>query len=106
MQQGGCPMISRILMFLAALLAAALVVCALWAWQQAPHLSLDADRPEVVLWAVRTAAVAAAALAQTLLLFFVAGHLYRTRTLDVLLRVLSAAVFTIALASAVALALV
>jgi hypothetical protein len=95
----------RISMVFAAVCAAGLMVSALWAWQQGPHLSIDADRPEVVLWAVRTAAVAAGALAQALLLFLVIGQLYRARGLDVLLRVLTAAVFTVALVSAVALAL-
>jgi hypothetical protein len=82
-----------------------MIVC-LWAWQTAPHLALDADKPEVVLWAVRTAAIAAGALAQTVLLVFVVGNLYRTRLLDVLLRFLTATVFAVSLISAIALGLV
>ena len=86
-------------------LAISLMILALWAWQQASRISFEADRPELVLWAVRCAAVAAAALAQTVLLTLVIGNVYRTRTLDIALRVLTAAVFTVALVSAVALGL-
>jgi len=98
-------MIARISMFAAAALAAVLMVVSLWAWQQGPQIAFTADRPDVVLWAVRTAAIAAGALAQALVLVFVVGAVYRTRLLDVTLRVLTAAVFTVALVSAIALGL-
>ena len=99
-------MIGKFSMFLAAAFAAALMVASLWAWQEAPHLAFEADRPDVAMWAVRTTAVAAAALAQAVLLLFVVGRIYRTRGLDIVLRVLTAAVFTVALVSAIALGLV
>lgn len=86
-------------------LAISLMILALWAWQQSAHIAFDADRPDVVLWAVRSAAVAAAALAQAVLLTLVIGNLYRTRLLDLVLRVLATAVFAIALVSAIALGL-
>ncbi len=85
--------------------AIALMVSALWAWQMGPHLAFDADQPDVTLWAVRSAAVAAAALAQAVMLVLVLGNLYRRGRLDVALGVTAAAVFTIALVSAVALGL-
>src|SRR5580698_9192879 len=85
--------------------AIGLMMAALWAWQIGPHLAFDADRPDVTLWAVRSAAVAAAALAQAVLLLLVLGSLYRRRRLDVALGVTTAAIFTIALVSAVALGL-
>jgi hypothetical protein len=97
--------LTRISMFAAAALSAVLMVVALWAWQQGPHLAFTADRPDVVLWAVRTAAIAAGALAQGVVLLFVVGAVYRTRLLDLTLRVLTAAVFTVALVSAIALGL-
>jgi hypothetical protein len=101
-------MLERISMLITTVVATALMVGALWAWQQAPHLVFDADRPEIATWAVRTAAIAAAAMAQALLLLFVVGRIYRTRRaggIDVALRVLTAAVFTVALVSAIALTL-
>jgi glycogen synthase len=98
-------MIARLMTLSAAAFATALMVASLWAWQQAPHLVFDADRPDIALWAVRTTAVAAAALAQAVLLLFVVGRIYRTRGLDIVLRVLTATVFTVALVSAIALGL-
>ncbi|HSV16467.1 MAG TPA: hypothetical protein VLI90_19550 [Tepidisphaeraceae bacterium] len=98
-------MIAKLMMLSATALAAILMVASLWAWQQAPHLVFDADRPDIALWAVRTTAVAAVALAQAVLLLFVVGRIYQTRGLDIVLRVLAAAVFTVALVSAIALSL-
>jgi signal transduction histidine kinase len=98
-------MATRISIFAGLLIATGLIFVSLWAWQQAPHLQLDADRPEIILWAVRTAAVAAAALAQTVILVLVIGNIYRTRAIDVLFRFLTAAVFAVSLVSAIALGL-
>jgi hypothetical protein len=96
---------SRIVMLIGSLLAIGLMVAGMWAWQRGPHLAFDATRPDIALWAVRSAAVAAAALAQALVLLLVVGNLYRTRALDVVLRAAAAAVFLVALVSAVALGL-
>ncbi len=98
-------MVSKMLMLAGSLVATALMVISLWAWQQSPHIAFAADRPDVALWAVRTAAIAAAALAQAVVLFLVVGRIYRTRAMDLLLRVLTAVVFTVALVSAIALGL-
>jgi hypothetical protein len=96
----------RITIAVGVALAICLMILGLWAWQKAPQFALDeTDKPELVLWAVRCAAVAAAALAQTVLLTLVIGNVYRTRVMDIALRVLTAAVFTIALVSAIALGL-
>ena len=94
---------SRVTSFFGAILSAALMVLSLWAWQAGPHVAFDADRPELALWAVRTASIAAAALAQGVILFMVVGNIYRPRALDVILRVLATAIFLIALVGAVAL---
>ena len=99
-------MTSKVLIALGTLISAALVLIALWAWQAAPHLAFNEDRPDIILWAVRTAAVAAGALAQTVLLVLVVGNIYRTRAVDVLLRLLTATVFAVSLVSAIALGLV
>ncbi len=86
------------------LVGAALMVACLWLWQQAPHLAWEADRPEM-LWAVRSAAVAAGALGQTIVLVLVVGNLYRARLPDRLLQLLTAGLFAAALVSAIALGL-
>jgi hypothetical protein len=99
-------MASKVLILLGILISVGLLLIALWAWQQAPHLAFNEDRPDVVMWAVRTAAIAAGALAQTVLLVLVVGNIYRTRAVDVLLRVLTAGVFAVSLVSAIALGLV
>ena len=98
-------MIARVSIVVAAALAAALMVSSLWAWQQAPHLVFDADRPDLALWAVRTAAIAVAALAQAVLLFLVVGRIYQARGFDTVLRVCTAAVFTVAGIGAIVLSL-
>jgi hypothetical protein len=98
-------MMSRILIFAGMVGAAALMVVALRVWQLAPHIAFDADRPEIVVYAVRTAAVAVAALAQTVLVVLVLGNIYRTRTSDVILRLLAVTVLMVSLVSAIALSL-
>jgi hypothetical protein len=99
-------MFSKISIGMGIILSAGLVFIALWAWQEAPHLAFNEDRPDIIMWAVRTASVAAGALAQTVLLVFVVGNIYRTRAVDVLLRLLTATVFAVSLVSAIALGLV
>lgn len=85
----------------------ALIVTALWAWQHGDQwpVVLEAARPEVVAWAVRSAAVATAALAQVILLVFVADRLYGRDLLGRLLRWTAAAITAAALVSTIVLAL-
>ena len=56
--------------------AVAMMVAALWGWQQGPRLAEEALHPPRVLWAVRSAAIGAAALAQLVILTFVVGGVY------------------------------
>ena len=64
------------------------------------------SRPYVAKWAVRSAAVAAAAAAQGVLLVAVVGRVYARRgALDDVLRLSALLVFTVATVSAVALGL-
>ena len=60
------------------LAAVALMVLGLWAWRHAAEVATDAmgatAQPYVAKWAVRSAAIAAAAAAQTLLLTLVVGR--------------------------------
>jgi hypothetical protein len=99
-------MTSKMMIALGIVIAGGLVLISLWAWQEAPHLAFNEDRPDVILWAVRTASVAAGALAQTVLLVLVVGNIYRTRAVDMMFRFLTATVFAVSLISAIALGLV
>ena len=80
-----------------------LMVTAMWTWQQGPHWAIDAERPEIYLWAVRSAAIAGVGLAQTILLWFVVGAVYRTRMIDIALRIFTGSIFLVALIAAVVL---
>ena len=83
----------------------AMMVAALWSWQGALRLSAAATRPEIELWAVRSRAIALAALAQMILLTCVVGYLYRRGFLSEILRIAAGLVGGVALVSAVALGL-
>jgi hypothetical protein len=96
---------SRIYIIAGGAIAVALMVMALRTWENAPHLAIDADRPEIVLYAGRAAAVAMGTLAQTIVILLVLGNLYRRRTSDVIVRLLAVTVFMISLVSAIALSL-
>ena len=63
------------------MMAGILIIAALWAWESAPDLASDMQtgRPQAAIWAARSAALAAAAPAQTILLYFVVGGIYPRR---------------------------
>ena len=92
---------SQVRIGLSGVAALGLMVAALWAWQQSAHLSIDAEQPKVMCWAIRTAAVSAASLAQAVVLLAVVGNVYAARPVDVVLRVISSALFLLAGVSAV-----
>jgi hypothetical protein len=89
----------------AAFIAAFLVIAALWTWETAPDLASDmqSGRPAAAMWAARSAALAAAALAQTILLFSVIGGIYPRRLLDDALRLCFGIAAVLACVSAIAL---
>jgi hypothetical protein len=89
----------------AATIAAALVAAAMWTWESAPDIAADMQtgRPDAAVWAARSAALAAAALAQSVLLHFVIGALYPRRPIDDALRLCFGAACVLACVSAVAL---
>lgn len=91
----------------AAVIAAVLVIAAFWTWESAPDLASDMQtgRPEAAIWAARSAAMAAAALAQTILLYFVVGGMYPRRVLDDALRLCFGIACVLACVSAIALAM-
>jgi len=86
--------------------AIGLMVAALWAWGTAGWLVADSSRPDLERYAVRSAAIASGAIAQLLLLTFVAGRAYQRRQFvtDVP-RLLAGAVGCVAIVSALALGL-
>jgi hypothetical protein len=85
--------------------AMALMLAALWAWNNADALGRGAERPQVLAWAVRSAAIALTAGAQVMILTWLVGALYRRDLFGDVLRLSAALVCSIALVSAVALAL-
>jgi len=91
----------------ALIVACGLIVLGLWTWEGASDLALDwgASRPQVAAWAMRSAAVAALAGGQVLLLVLVAGRVYRRGLFDVAMTFTASVVFAIALVSAAACAL-
>jgi hypothetical protein len=98
-------MMTRFTMILGGALSVGLLVAALWVWQHAGDVVADAARPEVALWAVRSAAVAGAAVAQVIGLTFVVGALYDRDRFGDVLRGAAAVMSGIATVSAIALGL-
>ena len=88
------------------MIALALMVMALWAWGRAGWIAADATRPDVATWAVRSGAVSVGAVAQLLLLTFVAAPIFRRRNFfGDAARLAVSLVACVALVSAVALGL-
>jgi hypothetical protein len=92
---------------LGAMAALVLMVMALWAWGRAGWMSADATRPDVARWAIRSGAVSVAAIAQFVLLTFVAAPVFRSprRLTADLMRLTVGTVAGVAMVSAVALGL-
>ena len=88
------------------LIALGLMVTALWAWGRAGWIAADATRPDIATLAVRSGAVSVAAMAQLVLLTFVAAPIFRERKFSAdLARVAVSLVACVAMVSAVALGL-
>jgi hypothetical protein len=88
----------------ATVLAIALVVGGLWAWQGAWDLAWDwaSSRPDIVAWGIRSAAVAAIAAAQIILIALVLAKAYRRGTFDLAVALTTGAIFALASVSAIA----
>ncbi len=78
-------------------IAMTLIVAGLWCWGQSGRIAEDARRPELTLWATRSAALACAAGAQVLVLSFAVGSVYRLRRIDDALRLVACLICTAAL---------
>ena len=85
--------------------AISMVVAGLWAWNDARNLADGTTRPDVTLWAIRSAAVAVAAAAQAMVVTFIVGRIYRRDLFSDMLRVFAGLISAIALVSAIALGL-
>src|SRR3954447_4148371 len=99
-------MLSKLYAVMGAIIAVGLVVAALWAWAAGSQLVARADRPELALWAVRSAAIAAIAGAQVLGLTFVVDAFYGRDRMGELMRVGAGLVCTAALVGAIAMGIV
>ncbi len=83
-----------------------MMVAALWAWQNAPRLTIDWARPDVATYGLRCAAVSLVAMAQVVLIGFVVRRVYRPATVDTVAGLTAGAVGVVAGVSAVALTIV
>ncbi|HEX3356214.1 MAG TPA: hypothetical protein VHS31_04455 [Tepidisphaeraceae bacterium] len=98
-------MARRMTTILGTFAALSMVVAAMWAWNDARRLAEGSARPDVTLWAVRSAAVALVAAAQAMILTWVVSLIYRRDLVGDVLRLFAALIAAIALISAVALGL-
>ena len=85
--------------------AVGLMVAAMWAWFDLPDRAVGAQRADVLMWAAKSLAIAAAAGAQIILITFVIGRLYRFKSVHDALRLTAALVCCIAAIAAAALGL-
>src|SRR5437016_4965922 len=72
-------MARRLTTILGGFAALSMIVAAMWAWRDARRLAEGTTRPDVTLWAFRSAGVALAAAAQALIVSFVVLKIYRRR---------------------------
>ena len=93
----------RMMMLIGVIAAAALMVAALWGWQNATWLVSETARPDVAGWAVKCGAVCAAAGAQVVVMTFVVSAIYRRDVVGEGIKLAAALVFTVALVGAIAL---
>lgn len=98
-------MATRMSVLLGSALSVVLVVVGLRAWSQAADLTVNAARPDVAAWAVRSGAVALIALAQVVCYIWVVGKLYRPHLMDDIVKLLSFTVTAVSIVAAVALGL-
>ena len=85
--------------------AMALLLGAFWVWGQSQEWTAAMSRPAVAIWAARSAAIGFASGAQVVLLTFVIGAWYKRDLFGNVLRLCAGLLSSIALVSAVALAL-
>jgi hypothetical protein len=85
--------------------AMALLLLGFWVWGKSQEWTATMSRPDVAVWAARSAAVAFASAAQVVLLTFFVGAIYQRDLFGNVLRLCAGLLCSISLVSAVALAL-
>lgn len=60
-------------------LSVGLMVMSIWVWFDASELALRSERPDILRWAARALAIAAASGSQIIILSLVVGRLYEHR---------------------------
>jgi len=98
-------MIRAVITLAGSAVSVVMVISALWFWHGALRLSAPAARPEIAVWAVRSGAVALAALAQIVLLVCVVAPVYRRDAFSTTLQLFAALTGGVSLVTAVALGL-
>ncbi len=94
-----------VVMLIGGLLAVGLMIFAIWVWFDAADWAQRSDRPDILRWAARALAIAAAAGAQIVVLTLVVGRIYRQRASHDGLRLTASLVCCIAAVIAAALGL-
>src|SRR6185437_8776954 len=94
-----------VIILVGALVAVAMMVGAIWSWIDLADWALAGRRPDILIWAARSLAIAGAAGAQVVILTFVVGRLYRIRAGHDGWRLAAALVCCVAAVSAAALGL-
>jgi hypothetical protein len=105
-QSGRVVAMTRWIVIVAAAIAAmGLLVAALWAWQASADRVADWDvlHPAQLLWAIRSGAIAAAALGEVVIFGVVAGQIFPRRRGDQVVVIACGGVFVLAIVAAVAL---
>lgn len=86
-------------------IAVGLMLLAFWVWFDASELARRAERPDVLRWAARALAIAAAAGAQIIVMTLVIGRIYRDKPIHEGLKLTAALICCIAAVTAAALGL-
>jgi hypothetical protein len=98
-------MTHKLTTILGSLAALSMVVAGLWSWNDASNLAAQTTRPDVTLWALRSAGVCLGAAAQAMILTFIVSRIYRRDLFVDVLRLFAGVIAAVALVSAIALGL-
>ncbi|GIW75178.1 MAG: hypothetical protein KatS3mg104_0241 [Phycisphaerae bacterium] len=86
-------------------LSVGLMVVAIWIWFDASDLALRSEHPDVLRWAARSLAIAAASGSQIIILSLVVGRLYEHRPFHDMLKLTASLICCLSAVIAAALGL-
>lgn len=86
-------------------LSVGLMVFAIWVWFDASELALRSERPDILRWATRALAIAAASGSQIIILSMIIGRLYEHRPFHDMLKLTASLICCLAAVIAAALGL-